>query len=62
LLGVLEGNNAGYRKLPRLFINGLAIPLFLDVGRHATQRDDSQFSSCVGAPTAHGGLSGKAGD
>src|SRR5262245_48082544 len=45
LLGVLNGNNAGYRKLPRQFWPGLAVPHASDVSgrRHG---DGSPFSWC----------------
>jgi hypothetical protein len=33
LLGVVEGNNAGSRKLPRQFWLGLALPNIVDVSR-----------------------------
>ena len=46
LLGVLNGNNAGSRKLPRQFWRGLEIPNIIDVAGRRRRGDDSRFSWC----------------
>src|SRR5439155_18131113 len=46
LLGVLDGNNAGSRKLPRQFWLGLEIPNIIDVSGRRRRGDDSRFSWC----------------
>src|SRR5437773_1709272 len=46
LLGVLDGNNAGARKLPRQFWRGLEIPKIIDVAGRRRRGDDSRFSWC----------------
>jgi hypothetical protein len=35
LLGVLEGHSAGFRRLPRRFICGLAVPKAVDVSERS---------------------------
>ncbi len=44
LLGVLEGNNAGFRKLPRQILDGLEVPHCTDVARRRAHPDDMAFS------------------
>jgi hypothetical protein len=59
LLGVLEGNNAGCRKLPRQFIRGLAVPIRpADVVRALDARSASLIFMVQGGPKAHVGLCG----
>ncbi len=53
LLGVLDGNNAGSRKLPRQFCRGLAIPNHLDVSERAAPANDSRIFIVQGGPSAH---------
>jgi hypothetical protein len=53
LLGVLDGNNAGSRKLPRQFWLGLEVPHTIDVSGRRRGGDDSPNFMVQGGPQAH---------
>src|SRR5262245_30711236 len=58
LLGVLEGTHAGYRKLPRQFIRGLAVPIRpADVVRALDAQLVSADFMMWGGPKGHACLS-----
>ena len=53
LLGVLDGNNAGSRKLPRQFWPGLAIPNIIDVSGRRRAGLVAHFHGAGWAPAHH---------
>jgi hypothetical protein len=59
LLGVLKGNNAGCRKLPRLIYRGFAMPQFPDVPGRAARAMVADFHAAWVSHPAHEDLSGK---